>query len=49
MKDAIRANKEDKKKRETSGWQEERDKYRQANREAKKDVARSKVHAMDEV
>ena len=32
-----------------AGRQEERDIYRQANKEAKKEVARSKAHAMDEV
>ena len=46
MKDAIRAKKEAKKKWEASGRQEERDIYRQANKEAKKEVARSKAHAM---
>ena len=48
-KDAIRAKKEAKKKWDASGRQEERDIYRQANKEAKKEVARSKAHAMDEV
>ena len=42
VKDAIRAKKEAKKMWETSGWQEERDSYRQANEEAKKEEARSK-------
>ena len=36
MKDAIRAEKEGKKKWDASGRQEERDIYRQANKEAKK-------------
>ena len=49
VKDAIRAKKEAKKKWDASGRQEERDIYRQANKEAKKEVARSKAHAMDEV
>ena len=40
MKDAIRAKKEAKTKRETPGWQEDRDIYRQANKEAKKQVVR---------
>ena len=44
----IRAKKEAKKKWDASGRQEERDIYRQANKEAKKEVARSKAHAMDE-
>ena len=48
-KDAIRAKKEAKKKWESSGRQEERDIYRQANKETKKEVARSKAHAMGEV
>ena len=45
----MRAEKEAKKKWETSGMQEERDIYRQLNKAAKKEVARSKAHAMDEV
>lgn len=49
VKDAIRAKKEAKKKWETSGKHEDRDSYRQANKEAKKEVARSKTQAMDEV
>ena len=49
VKDAIRAKKEAKKKWDASGRQEERDIYRQANKEAKKEVAISKAHAMDEV
>ena len=49
VKDAIRAKKEAKKKWGASGRQEERYIYRQANKEAKKEVARSKAHAMDEV
>ena len=49
VKDAIRAKKQAKKKWDASGRQEERDIYRQANKEAKKEVARSKAHAMDEV
>ena len=49
VKDAIRAKKEAKKNWETSGRQEERDIYRQANKAAKKEVAISKAHAMDEV
>ena len=36
VKDAMRAKKEAKKKWETSGRQEERDIYRQANKEAQK-------------
>ena len=44
MKDAIRANKEAKKKWETSERQEEIDICRQANKEA----ARSNAQAMDE-
>ena len=47
MKDAIRAKKEAKKKWDASGRQEERDIYRQANKEAKTEVAISKAHAMD--
>ena len=47
VKDAIRATKETKKKWHASG--RDRDIYRQANKEANKVVARSKVHAMDEV
>ena len=39
VKDAIRAKKEAKKKWDASGRQEERDIYRQANKEAKKEVA----------
>ena len=51
MKDAIRAKNEANKKWEAPGRQEEREKhnYRQANKEAKKEVTRSKAHAMDEV
>ena len=51
MKDAIRAIKKKaaKKKWETSGRQEERDIYRQVNKGAKTEVARSKAQAMDEV
>ena len=49
VKGAIRARKQAKKKWETSGRQEERDIYRQANKAAKKEVAISKAHAMDEV
>ena len=50
VKDVIRAKKEAKKKWDASGRQEERDIYNwQANKEAKKEVARSKAHAMDEV
>ena len=49
MKDVIRAKKDDKNKWETSGKQEERDVYKQANKEEKKTVAISKAHAMDEV
>ena len=49
VKDAIRAKKEANKKWDASGRQEERDIYRQANKEAKKEVARSKARAMDEV
>ena len=49
VKDAMRAKKEAKKKWDASGRQEERDIYRQPNKEAKKEVARSKAHAMDEV
>ena len=47
MKDAIRAKKEAKKKWETSGRQEERDNYREVNKEAKTEVARSNAQAMD--
>ena len=46
VKDAIRAKKEAKKKWDASGRQQERDIYRQANKEAKKEVARPKAHAM---
>ena len=49
MKDAIRVKKEAKKKWDASGRQEERGIYRRANKEAKKELARSKAHAMDEV
>ena len=49
MKDAIRAKKEAKKKWETSGRQEERDIYREANKKANTEVARSNAQAMDEV
>ena len=34
---------------ETSGRQEKKESYRQANNEAKKEVEISKAHAMDEV
>ena len=47
VKDAIRADKEAMKKWDALGRQGERDIYRRANKEAKKEVARSK--AMDEV
>ena len=46
VKDAIRAQKEAKKKLDASGRQEERDIDRQAKKEAKKEVTRSKAHAM---
>ena len=46
VKDAIRAKKEATKKWDAPGRQEERDIYRQASKEAKKEVARSKAHAM---
>ena len=49
VKDAIRAKKEAKKKWDAAESQEKRDIYRQTNKEAKKEVARSKAHAMDEV
>ena len=49
VKDAIRAKKETNKKCDAAGRQEERDIYRQANKEAQKVVAISKAHAMDEV
>ena len=51
VKDSIRAKKGAKKKSDASGRQEERERdiYRRANNEAKKEVARSKAHAMDEV
>ena len=49
VKDAIRVQKEVKKKWDASGRQEEIDIYKQANTEAKKVVARSKAHAMDDV
>ena len=49
VKDAIRAKKETNKKCDAAGRQEERDIYRQANKEAQKEVAISKAHAMDEV
>ena len=42
MKDAIRAKKE-------AGRQDERDIYRQTNKEANKEVARSNAQSMDEV
>ena len=45
----MRAKKETEKNFETSGRQEERYIYRQANKAAKKEVAISKAHAMDEV
>ena len=48
VKDAIRAKKEAN-KWETSGRQEERVIYRQANKAAKKEVAISKAHAMNVV
>ena len=47
--EAIRATKEAKSKWATSGRQEDRDSYRQANKAAKKEVARSKAHAMDDI
>ena len=49
VNDAIRAKKEAKKKWDAPGRQEERYINRRANKEAKKEVARSKAHAMDEV
>ena len=49
VKDEIRAKKEARKKWDASGRREERDIYWQANKEANKEVARSKAHAMDEV
>ena len=49
MKDAIRAKKEANEMWETSGRQDERDIYRQTNKEARKEVARSNAQAMDEV
>ena len=45
----VRVKKEAKKKWETSGRQDERDSYRQTNKEANKEVARSNAQAMDEV
>ena len=48
-KEAIRAKKEVKKKCDAPGRQDERDIYRQANKEANKEVARSRAPAMDEV
>ena len=48
MKDAIRAKKEANKKWETSGRQDERYIYRETNKEAKKEVARSNAQTMDE-
>ena len=47
VKDAMRAKKEAKKKWDASERQEERDIYRRANKEAKKEVARSKVEVDD--
>ena len=41
VKDAIRAKKEEMKVWERSGREEERDSYKQANKEAKKEVAQS--------
>ena len=49
VKEAIRAKKEAKKKWTTSGRQEDMDSYQQANKAAKKEVARSKAHVMDEI
>ena len=49
MQDAIRAKKEAKKKWETSGRHDDRDIYRQTNKKANKEVARSNAQAMDEV
>ena len=49
VKVAIRVRKQAKKKWETPGRQEERGIYRQENKAAKKEVAISKAHAMDEV
>ena len=49
MNDAIRAKKEAKKKWETSGRQEERYIYREANKKAMTEVARSNAKAMDEL
>ena len=51
MKDAIRATKGANKKWDASGRQEERERdiYSRANKEAQKEIARSKAHAMDEV
>ena len=46
LKDAIRAKKEAKQKWDASGRQVERDIYRQANKEAKTEVAISKAHAI---
>ena len=43
----MRAKKEAKKKWAASGRQEDGDSYRRANKAAKKEVARSKAHAMD--
>ncbi len=49
MKDAIRAKKEANNKLETPGRQDDRNIYRQTNKEANKEVARSNAQAMDEV
>ncbi len=45
----MRVRKQAKKKWETPGRQEERVVYRQANKAAKKEVAISKAHPLDEV
>ena len=49
VNDAIIARKQAKKKWETPGRQEERVIHMQANKAAKKEVAISKAHALDEV
>ena len=49
VKDAIRAKTAAKKKWDASGRQDKREIYRRANTEAKKEVAKSKAHAMVEV
>ena len=49
MNDAIRVKNESKKKWESLGRQDGRDSYLQANKEATKEVARSKTRIMDEV